>query len=352
MAAPVAAAAAIANIIGRPRQGVAVLPYRLSHNYKLFLVNNTMTHSATSMLVFHMFRSVAVDWGITLPFEDARFNAGAAAAAPLTDADFGSQIDLPAAGGVAVGAPAVANLVAFGVNYPAAAADTMISLTTWQHLTASIPSSSVHTFELSAAHQAAALSERNVESYGKMARIEFNATPVIRVLNYLVGVLPALDSNASTHAHANTVDWLKYRLTATSTPALVDKCVSTIGQRHLAAGVAGNPNAMFTLGANTTQVLVAAQAAPYTKALHDAIPRPLVAITDIFLEVYQIHPPQWFQGASARNALTPLAINYWRTAIAEHRRLVGAGGVPIAGFANIAALVANAVTQIPASILA
>lgn len=105
-------------------------PYRACHDYRAFLVMNSINHGAESVRAWTMMRMAACAGYVPFTFEDMRFNTEAANDEPKTIRDFGAQIALfPGSDH-----EALARRYSLTAEYPANAADSVITKEVWRTL--------------------------------------------------------------------------------------------------------------------------------------------------------------------------------------------------------------------------
>jgi len=106
-------------------------------------------------------------------------------------------------------------------------------------------------------------------------------------------------------------DFVKYHITATSTPALVAKV------KGMVAGLIPN-----MLTAATVTLIDAAVAEPWDKAAADRIPQAVVALTHAALDAFGVLPEDWYQGNKAKDATPPALYAMYKTYFTRFKAII------------------------------
>jgi len=157
--------------------------------------------------------------------------------------------------------------------------------------------------ELSAAHQVRALKPENVNSYYASQNIlNINGTQILNIINAFSMMIAKIMPIENARNMLQDTDWMRYHTNATSTPMLVQKAIDFVGE-----AIPG------FWGEETVNAVTAAIAAPWNKALADAIPRKAVAATSAILYALKQRPMGWYQGDKAKAATPPSTYSAWLT---------------------------------------
>lgn len=285
-AVPVAPAVVLANLLALPRadSGVPpILPGLLSSNIDHLIRDFAVTIDTTGVVKSSMIISLFQVDGQPYPIEG-------------NIADPIIMITTPAQGNnvqAVVGSSAAMNAIQDNDNgrFLRQVIGSVAAARTW-------------ILDLTAADQVRRLSPKNIEGYF----MSKNGTKIIgRELLTIVdacsrGLAKIMNDQASRAVILqNPSDWVKYHTSATSTAGLVHR-------------VKGIINGIFPgfFAPATVQTIDNANNATWDKALSDLIPRNVVAITYIWLDVAKQLPDDWYQGNAAIALMNPAQARVYR----------------------------------------
>lgn len=184
-----------------------------------------------------------------------------------------------------------------------------------RNVISAIPAARTWLIDLCAANQIRTLTHKNIEGYF-MAKnaTKINGRELVLVVSLFAKALPKImaDEGARDRVLHEAGDWLKYHTTATSTAALCAKMMESI--RGPFPTLISDATAAFIQEANDNR---------WDKERADLIPRNVVAITYIWLEVSKQLPDEWFQGNKAISEMNPSVAKMFRTLFKRYLDIAG-----------------------------
>jgi hypothetical protein len=188
--------------------------------------------------------------------------------------------------------------------------------------------------DLVAAFQVRDLKGKNIAGYFmSMSNTRVVGATMIPLIRYAAARLPKVMSHVGLRNILSDGVWVEYHTSATSTPSLVSKMIEGLGG-----------DADLFLSAGTQAVVTNAVAAPYDRALADLIPRPVLAMAYVWMQVNNKDFGSWYQGEKAYSDAPVTMTNAWRSGFSR-MKVIGIDADAI-GDASTSAAVADA---LPAS---